>query len=47
MIKVDEKTIINVTNWCQQQAWNIAECLPEVLSDPVTTQIINNWHSVF
>ncbi len=47
MIKVDEKTIINVTNWCQQQAWNITECLPEVLSNPVTTQIINNWHSIF
>ena len=43
---VNENTVINIANWCNQMNLNISQCISDVLASPATTQIINNWHSV-
>ncbi len=44
---VNEETLVNVVNWCQEQLQEPSICLVQVLSSPATMQIINNWHSVW
>jgi len=43
---VNENTVINIANWCNEMNLAITVCINDVLNSPATAQIINNWHSV-
>ena len=43
---IDERTLVNIVNWCYEQRGEAEFCLVDVLSSPATVQLINNWHSV-
>lgn len=43
---VNENTVINIANWCNEMNLKISQCISDVLASPATTQIINNWHGV-
>lgn len=44
---IDERTLVNIVNWCYEMRGEAEFCLVDVLSSPATMQIINNWHSVY
>jgi hypothetical protein len=48
MTQISEQTLVNITAWCSDNVGKISvkECILEVGSDPVVTQIINNWHAI-
>ena len=48
MTQITEQTLVNIAAWCSNNVGkvSITECIAQVQADPVTTQIINNWHSV-
>ena len=48
MTQITEQTLVNITAWCSNNVGKISiqECITQVQADPVTTQIINNWHAI-
>jgi len=44
---VNEETLVNVVNWCNEQMLELSICMVDVLSSPATMQIINNWYNVY
>jgi len=48
MTQISEQTLVNIAAWCSDNVGKISvkECILEVQADPVTTQIINNWHAI-